>query len=287
MSEFIISTDSTCDLPKTFLEDNRILIHPLHYTTGDSHYRDGSDTDFHAFYESMRKGTVYQTASTCPEGIEKRFRTALDAGYDILHIGFSSGLSCTYNNTRLAVTELSDEYPDRTIRTVDSLSASLGQGLLVYYACKMKREGASLADTVAWLEANKLHLCHQFTVDDLRYLMRGGRIGKATSIIGTLINVKPVLHMDNEGHLVSLSNVRGRKKAMLTMIDNMAASLGHYENDVIFISHADCIDEARFLGEQITARFGIQNIVYNSIGAAIGSHCGPGTIALFYLGENR
>jgi DegV family protein with EDD domain len=182
---------------------------------------------------------------------------------------------------------LKDEYPDRKIAVVDSLCASLGQGLFVDGAIRKRDEGCSLEETVSWLEENKLHVCHIFTVDDLKYLKNGGRISRTTAILGTLINVKPVLHMDNEGHLVPLFNVRGRKKALTSLVDKMEETVGQYKNVRVFISHADSMDDAKFVGDLVSKRFGISEIMYGDIGPVIGSHSGPGTLALFYFGESR
>ena len=289
MSDFIISTDSTCDLPDSFIKENDILLEALAYTDGTSEFRDGPTTDLKQFYTNMRQGVTYKTNALNPIDVANSFRTVLSQGKDILHIAFSSGLSCSYTNTQLAVSELKEEFPERRIVSIDSRAASMGQGLLVYYACKLKREGASMDDIIAWLEANILHTCHQFTVDDLKYLMRGGRVSKVSWLLGTLINIKPVLHVDNEGHLIPLSKVRGRKKALVSLVDNMEKSMGSFrdKNEIVLISHCDCIEDAEFVGNLITERFGITNIVYNYINTVIGSHSGPGTVALFFLGDER
>jgi len=289
MSNFVICTDSTCDLPYSFVTENEIVILPLEYTDGNAVYKDGPQTDLKEFYTNMRNGVTYKTNATNPEDVANAFRPLLEAGKDILHIAFSSGLSCSFANAQLAVQELREEFPDRRIVSLDSLAASMGQGLIVYYVCKMKREGSSLDDIVAWLQENILHACHQFTVDDLKYLMRGGRVSKVSWLLGTLINIKPVLHVDDEGHLIPLSKVRGRKKALTSLVDNMEQTMGSYldRNEIVLISHGDCLEDAQFVGNLVKERFGITNIVYNYINTVIGSHSGPGTVALFFLGERR
>lgn len=289
MSDYVISTDSTCDLPYSFLNEHDVLIHALEYTDGTTTNEDGPSTDLQQFYQNMRNGIQYMTNASNPVRITKTFRSVLDEGKDILHIGFSSGLSSSFNNAAIVANDLAEEYPDRKIIALDSLAASMGQGLLVYYACKKKEKGASIDEVADWLKENFLHACHQFTVDDLKYLMRGGRVSKVSWLLGTLINIKPVLHVDDEGHLIPVAKVRGRKKSLTTLVDNMEATMGSYrdKNEVILISHCDCYEDAKFVGDLITERFGFTNIVYNYINTVIGSHSGPGTVALFFLGDKR
>lgn len=289
MSDYVISTDSTCDLPYSFLSEHGVLIHPLEYTDGTITNEDGPATDLKQFYQNMRNGIQYMTNASNPVRITKTFRSVLDEGKDILHIGFSSGLSSSYNNAAVVAKDIAAEYPNRRIIVLDSLAASMGQGLLVYYACRKKEAGASIDEVTDWLKENILHTCHQFTVDDLKYLMRGGRVSKVSWFLGTLINIKPVLHVDDEGHLIPVAKVRGRKKSLTTLVDNMEATMGSFrdKNEVVLISHCDCYEDAKFVGDLITERFGFTNIVYNYINTVIGSHSGPGTVALFFLGDKR
>ncbi len=284
---YIISTDSTADLPASYVKEHGIAIQFLSYAFGDTVYDLDNQMESHAFYERMRSGEMPTTNACIPDKVQQSFETYLKEGYDILHISFSSGLSASYNNARIAANELAEQYPDRKIILVDSLCASLGQGLLVHYATTLKEEGKSIEEVAEWLEQNKLHLCHQFTVDDLFHLHRGGRVSKATAIIGTLINVKPVLHVDDEGHLTSVCNVRGRKKALLKLVEIMGEQIEGFENNIVFISHGDCLQDAEFVAAQIKERFGIQNFLIDYVSPTIGSHSGPGTVALFYLGKNR
>lgn len=288
MSDFVITTESTADLPAWYSADHDIVIIPLTFTfDGVNILGEKEHVDLKSFYTRMRNNELPKTMASNIDTVLKTFRSVLDTGKDVLHIAFSSGLSSSCNNAQIAAGMLKDEYPDRKIAVVDSLCASLGQGLFVDGAIRKRDEGCSLEETVSWLEENKLHVCHIFTVDDLKYLKNGGRISRTTAILGTLINVKPVLHMDNEGHLVPLFNVRGRKKALTSLVDKMEETVGQYKNVRVFISHADSMDDAKFVGDLVSKRFGISEIMYGDIGPVIGSHSGPGTLALFYFGESR
>ena len=285
--KYIISTDSTADLPASYVKEHDIAIQFLSYAFGDTVYGLNNQLDPHDFYDRMRSGEMPTTNACIPDEVQNSFEAYLKEGYDILHISFSSGLSASHNNARIAANELAEQYPDRKIILVDSLCASLGQGLFVHYAVTMKEQGKSIEEVAAWLEENKLHLCHQFTVNDLFHLHRGGRVSKATAIIGTLINVKPVLHVDNEGHLTSVCNVRGRKKALLKLVELMGEQIDGYQNDIVFISHGDCLEDAEFVAAQVKERFGIQNFLIDYVSPTIGAHSGPGTVVLFYLGNTR
>lgn len=202
-------------------------------------------------------------------------------------LAFSSGLSTTYQSASIAAQELRERYPERTISVVDSLCASLGQGLLAYYACKKRDEGLSLGELEQWLLDNRLHLCHWFTVDDLMYLKRGGRVSAATAIMGTMLNIKPVLHVDNEGHLINVSKARGRKASIQAMAKKVAELGAGFDNSVMFISHGDCREDAEYLAGLLKEQYGVKEVYINYVGAVIGSHSGPGTLALFFLGEHR
>lgn len=285
--KYIISTDSTADLPASYVKEHGLTTQFLSYSFGDMVYGLENQMEPHAFYERMRSGEMPTTNACIPDEVQRNFETYLKEGYDILHIGFSSSLSTSYNNARIAANELAEQYPDRKIVLVDSLCASLGQGLLVHYAVSMRENGKSMEEVSEWLEQNKLHLCHQFTVNDLFHLHRGGRVSKATAILGTLMNVKPVLHVDNEGHLTSVCNVRGRKKALNKLVDIMESQIDGYRNDTVFISHGDCPEDAEYIAAQVRERFGIQDILINYVSPTIGAHSGPGTVALFYLGNVR
>ncbi len=287
MSSYAITTDTTCDLPNEYLKQNNIDIITLYYSMDDVIYGDDKNIEPSEFYNMMRNGKMPTTMACNPENTEQCFRKYLEAGQDVLHIAFSSALSSSYNTAAIVGRELAEEYKDRTIIVIDSKAASMGEGLMVYKAVQNREQGMNIKDNAAWLEENKLHFCHQFTVDDLNHLHRGGRVSKATAIIGTMINVKPVLHVDDEGRLISLSNVRGRKKSLNTLVDNMEKTCTGFENDIVFISHGDCLKDAEYVRDQIRERFGIQNFMINYVCPTVGAHSGPGTLALFFMGNKR
>lgn len=288
MKPYIISTDCMADLPADFIQKHNISLHPLYYILGNETYNATEHTlSEQEFYNRMRGGEMPTTMASNPDYIRNSFQSNLDAGYDILHISFSSGLSSSYNNTYVTAQEMMNENKDAKIIVIDSLAASLGQGLLIYYACMKKEEGASIDEVAEYVENIKLHICHQFTVDDLFHLQRGGRVSKATAIIGTIANIKPILHVDDEGHLINISKVRGRKRSLSTLVDNMGKAIEGYNNPVVFISHGDCIEDAEYVKKLVEERFGIHEFLINYVGCTIGAHSGPGTIALFFMGSKR
>ena len=211
----------------------------------------------------------------------------LEGGEDVLVLAFSSGLSTTYQSAVIAAEELKERYPDRKILVVDSLCASLGQGLLAFHAAKKRDAGMPMEALARWLEENRLHLCHWFTVNDLMYLKRGGRISAATAVMGTMLSIKPILHVDNEGHLVSVGKVRGRKASIQALAEKVGELARGYDNPVMFISHGDCPEDAQYLADLLKQRYGVKEVYINYVGAVIGSHSGPGTLALFFLGDHR
>lgn len=287
-NRYVIITDNTSDLPEEFIRRNALPLVYLGYSIAGKDYDDQENKlSSKEFYSLMRSGEMTKTNQANPEQIGKVFDSYLAQGYDILFIAFSSGLSGTCNSARIAAAEMREKYPERRIEVVDTLAASLGEGLLVYKALKQKSEGKSLEEVRTWLEDNKLHLCHMFTVDDLNFLHRGGRVSKTTAVVGTVLGIKPVLHVDNDGHLVSVTKVRGRKQALAKLVDYMGEKVGNYKNDVIFISHGDCEEDANYVADLVRERFGIQDFVIGNVGPTIGAHSGPGTVALFFLGEER
>lgn len=287
MSNFIITTDTTCDLPDSYLKEHNIETFSLDYELEGVIYSKENSLEPKEFYAKMRNGSMPTTNAVIPEIAKEAFKKYTDQGLAVLHIGFSSGLSGSFSNTMLAANEVLEENPDAKIILIDSLCASLGEGLLVHKAVELRASGKNIEEVAKWVEENKLHLCHQFTVDDLNHLHRGGRVSKATAIIGTLVSVKPVLHVDDEGHLTPLSNVRGRKKSLITLVDNMEKAVGNCKNDIVFISHGDSLEDAEYVAELIKERFGITNFLINYVSPTIGAHSGPGTIALFFMGEKR
>lgn len=289
MNNYIITTDTTTDLPEDYIKKHDLGIMSLTYTLEGTTYSKDNPLDVKLFYEKMRNGSMPTTSQVNPENAKNIFLPYLKDGYDILHIAFSSGLSGSYNSTRIAAEELSEEFPDRKITIIDSLAASLGEGLLVHKAVMLKEQGADLDAVADWVEQNKLHIVHNFTVDDLFHLHRGGRVSKATAILGTMINVKPILHVDDEGHLIALSKVRGRKKSLQALVNSMEQQMGAYrsQNDIVFISHGDSLADAQYVADLVKQRFGIESFLINYVGPTIGAHSGPGTIALFYMGDYR
>jgi DegV family protein with EDD domain len=211
----------------------------------------------------------------------------LKSGRDILSISFSSALSGTYNSARIAKEELQEKYPERKIIVIDSLSASMGQGLLVYHAAKRKQEGKSIEEVAKWVEENKLKLCHLFTVDDLNHLRRGGRLSPISAILGTILRVKPLLHVSIEGKLTVVSKSRGRHTSLDMLVQQMEKTIENPEGQTVFISHGDCLEEAEYVKEKMLAKLPIKDVVINYVGPVIGSHSGPGTIAIFYFGNDR
>lgn len=290
MKNFIITTDTTSDLPADYVRKHQLGMMSLTYTINDSTYTWENPLPVNEFYDYMRAGSLPTTSQVNPEEAKVLFESILTAqDTDILHIAFSSGLSGSYNSARIAAAELMEIYPNRRILVVDSLCASLGEGLLVHKAVTLREQGSSIEETAAWLEENKLHLAHMFTVDDLYHLYRGGRVSKTAAVVGSMINIKPILHVDNEGHLVPLSKVRGRKKSLIALVDAMEKQIGFWsdKNDLIFISHGDCIDDAQFVADLVQKRFGYNSFLINHVGPTIGAHTGPGVVALFFMGDCR
>ena len=271
MAEYMISTDTSCDFPYEYVQQHQLPLVTLFYSIDDVMGPDGSPTleNLKSFYNKMRQGAPTKTQQASIEDTEKLFRTILSKGVDLLHIAFSSGLSGTANAARLAAETLKEEFPDRKIR--------------------MKEAGKSIEEVAQWLEENIPHLCHLFTVEDLKYLQRGGRISKTTALVGTMIGIKPVLHVDDEGKLVPLAKVRGRKQSLQALVDRMEQQIGSYRDSKqrIFISHGDCEEDARYVAELVKQRFGYEDFMISFIGPTIGSHAGPGTVALFFMGEKR
>ena len=289
MSEYVITTDNNSDLPEKYLKDHGVGCMYLSYSMDGKNYTHGNFLPEHEFYEAMRNGSMPTTAQVNPENAKALLEPYLKEGKDILHIAFSSGLSGTYNSSRIAAEELMEEYPDRKIIVVDSLSASLGQGLLVWLAQQKKELGQTLEDVADWVEKNKLKMVHLFTVDDLNHLYRGGRVSRTTAIVGSMLNIKPVLHVDNEGKLTAIGKVRGRKKALQELVKLMDEKIGSFgaDCDTIFISHGDCEQDAQYVAEKVKEKYNIKNIIINQVGATIGAHSGPGTMALFFVGDVR
>lgn len=289
MKDFLISTDTTADLPASYVKENNIDIHTLFYAFGEVIYGTDNIMPEKEFFDRMRNGEMPTTMACNPQDCKTIFEKRINEGFDILHIAFSSALSSSYNNACIAANEVMEEHPGARIVVVDSLAASMGEGLIVYKAVEMKKSGKSMDEIIDFVNNHKLNVVHNFTVDDLNHLYRGGRVSKTTAIIGTLANIKPILHVDNEGRLINIGKVRGRKKSLIALVDRMEEHIGSYrdKNDVVFISHGDCLQDAQFVAGLVKERFGIDNIWINYIYPTIGTHSGPGTVALFFMGESR
>ena len=288
---FEIVTDSSCNLTEEMIDDLGVHILPLVFMSEGQEYRSylkGEKTDLKQFYTMMREGKVFTTSLPNMADAEALFRSLLEAGKDVLYLGFSSALSGTHEAVRMLCMQLASEYPERTIRAVGTLAASGGQGLLVYHACMKAREGATLEETAHWVEENRLHLAHWFTVDDLMFLLRGGRVSKVSAYMGTMLNIKPVMHVDDEGRLIPMEKVRGRKKALQALVKHMEDSAWKPVADQpVFITHGDCIEDVEYVSDLIREKFGDVKITVNYVDPVIGAHSGPGTLALFFLADQR
>ena len=282
-----IITDTCCDLWSDFYKELDVDVIPLAVTFQGQNIDRYTESWLKEFYEGLRNGEAAQTSAVNPEGWKSIIEPVLAGGEDALVLVFSSGLSTTYQSAVIAAEELKEMYPNRVVKVVDSLCASMGQGLLLWYACQKRDAGLSVEDLALWCEENKLNLCHWFTVDDLMYLKRGGRVSAATALVGTMLQIKPVMHVDNEGHLVKVSTARGRKASL----DALAKKVGETglpgRNETVFISHGDCKADADYLAQKLQQEYGVKNVITYYVGAVIGSHSGPGTVALFFLGNKR
>ena len=285
--DFQIITDYCCDFPTPMYGQLGLTFVPLTVEFRGNTFDDKNDDSLKDMYQGLRAGEVAKTSAVNPSRWSQAMEKALAAGKDVLVLAFSSGLSTTYQSAVIAAEELKDEYPDRKIQVIDTLCASMGQGLLVWYACKKRDEGLSLDEVAQWVLDNRLHLCHWFTVDDLMYLKRGGRISAATALVGTMLQIKPLLHVDDEGHLINMTKTRGRKAAIDAMVKKAQELGAGYDNSTMFISHGDCLSDAEYLSRQLKEKCGVKDVVISYVGAVIGSHSGPGTLALFFLGSHR
>ena len=289
MNKYVITTDSTCDLPESFTKENNVDVIPVLYSVDDVVYgTPDSNMNIKDFYDAMRNGIMPTTMACNIEDCKTVFEKYAKDNIDILHLAFSSGLSSTYSNAVIAANDVMEEYPNCKITVIDTLAASMGEGLIVYKAVNLKKEGKGLDEVATYIEENKGNVISRFTVDDLHHLHRGGRVSKTTAIVGSLINVKPILHVDEEGLLKSLENVRGRKKSLARIIDMMEEATRDYNgtNDIVFLSHGDCEEDAKYIASEIEKRFGIKTMV-NILGQTIGTHTGPNLIALFFMGNKR
>lgn len=285
--KYILMSDSTCDLPAELYSQLGVKILKLSFEIDGQSHSDG-DMDYHEFYDKMRNGSLTKTSQISPAQAEAAFEKQIKNGLDILYLSFSSGLSGTFNSACMARDNLLEKYPDARIVCIDSLCASTGEGLLLYKAWEKMCEGYDIDELARWIEENKLHVCHLFTVDDLVYLQRGGRISKVTAVAGAILGIKPILHVDDEGRLVAIGKVRGRKQSLNKIIDLMCERIEGYENPVIGISHGDCWGDADYIAELARRKLGQETKVITSyVGTVIGAHSGPGTLAFFFMGDKR
>lgn len=285
---FRILTDSCSDLSDDLVVSLNVSVVPMQVNFRGTFFEEGDGfISLPDLYAALRAGEVSTTSAINPDRWGREMEQILQKGEDVLVLAFSSGLSTTYHSAALAAEEMAEKYPDRKIRVVDTLCASMGQGLLVWYAAKKRDDGLTLDEAADWVENNKLHLCHWFTVDDLMYLKRGGRVSAATALVGTMLNIKPVLHVDDEGHLINVSKVRGRKASLDALVAKFAALGKDYDNETVFISHGDCLEDAKYVERVVKEKYGVKNVFINYVGAVIGSHSGPGTMTLFFMGDHR
>ena len=290
MSDYVLMTDSSCDLPAGLAAEMELCVLPLSIYIEDKqyfNYLDGREISFKDIYAKLRTKCPAKTSAVNMEAFLEPMEEILKTGRDVLYIGFSSGLSGTYNAGAAAAQELAAKYPERKVLAVDSLCASLGQGLLIYYAWQRKKEGMGIETLKQWVLYNRLKLCHWFTIDDLMFLKRGGRISGATAVVGSMLSIKPVMHVDDEGHLIKVSTARGRKASIRALADEAGKRGTDLQNQIIFISHGDCEDDANYLADLMRERYHVKDVLINYVGPVIGAHSGPGTVAMFFMGTER
>ena len=287
MQNYVLITDSSADLTKEQLAELDVVSISLEVIINNDPPIPNDAIDSKEFYGILRqKGTV-TTSAVSFERFLNLMESYLTEGKDVLYLGFSSGLSGTYNAAFVAAQELAEKYPERKVYTVDTLCASLGQGLFVYTAAKQRLEGRSIDEVYKWANDNRLNLCHWFTVDDLFFLKRGGRVSAATAVMGTMLAIKPVLHVDFKGKLINVSKARGRKSSVDELFENAKRTAIEPEKQTMFISHGDCLADAEYLAERLKKELGVPEVIIGYVGPVIGAHAGPGVLALFFFGTER
>ena len=288
MASYQIITDSCCDFTDQQFKDNHVLCVPLSVVwNGESHDNFSDAASVKAFYDILRAGVTATTSAANPESWSRVMEPVLKEGRDLLVLGFTSALSGTYQSAVIAAEDLREKYPDRKISVVDTRCAALGQGLLVYLACRKRDEGLSLEELTAWVEENKLHVCHWVTVDDLSHLKRGGRISGATALVGTMLNIKPIIHVDDEGRLVSVGKCRGRKAATEFIAAKLSEAGDGFDNSTVFVAHGDCPEDAAALERILKEKYGVKEVITGYVGPVIGAHTGPGVLVVFFMGAQR
>lgn len=286
MFSYDIYTDSSCDLPESMIEQYDLKVMQLEVTIDDKPPVLNRDVDIKTFYNQLRDGANAKTAAVTPGFFEENMRESLEAGKDIIYIGFTSGLSVTYNNGAMIAEELKEEFPERKILYIDTLCASAGEGMLVHYAALQREAGASIEDVYQGVIDMKGNIHHLVTVDDLFFLKRGGRISATTAVAGSILNVKPLIHVSKEGKLETTGKIRGRKAAIKELFSKMKSNAVIDKWNYVFISHGDCLDDATMLKEMIEKEYPGVEVTLCDVGPVIGAHTGPGVVALFYLGNN-
>lgn len=287
---FAIVTDSSCNLPNAVIDKYDLHIASLDFLVDGkpySSYVKGEENDLQRFYTMMRNREHIKTSAANAQKWTEVIEPVLQVGQDVLVMAFSSALSVTAQEAFNACNSLREKYPERQILAVDTLCAALGEGLLVTYACQMREQGSNLADTYQWVEDNKRKLCHWFTVDDLFFLKRGGRVSAATAVLGTMLGIKPVMHVDDDGRLINVAKARGRKSSLDALVDQMEKTAIEPEKQLVYVTHGDCLEDAEYLAQQCRERLHVKDVMINILDPVIGSHAGPGTASIFFMGEHR
>lgn len=286
---FKLITDNSCDMPVSYYKEHNIECMNLSYIIDGVTYGQDKEIEWKEFYRMMRDGVMPTTSQINPDEFRRHFERIIQTDKEILYLAFSSGLSGTYNNGRIVADEIMEEHPDVRIVVIDTLCASMGEGLIVHKAMGLRDKGFTLDQTAEWVRNHMQNVVQVFTVDDLFHLYRGGRVSKTTAFVGTLAGIKPKLQVDSEGHLTVIDKARGRKKSLNLLVDYMQTKTKNYseKNDIVFISHGDALEDAEYVAGLIKERLGITEFIINNIGPTIGAHAGPGTIALFFMGTSR
>lgn len=285
----IIITDSNCDLPEEFLKKNNIPVIPFHFNLNGKDYEDnfGKSIGYKEFYDELRRGGMSTTSQISPYTYEEYFRKYVNEGFSVIYIGFSSGLSKSYDHSVLARENVLQDISDADITVIDSTAASVGQGLLVQKAIDMLKAGKTNDEIITWIESNKMRVNHWLTVDSLDHLKRGGRLSTTSAAFGTLLNVKPLLIVDKDGKLTPVKKVRGRKKAISALFDEFKNAATNINDETVYISHADCVEEAQYLKDMINKELKVKEVAINYLGPIIGTHTGPGMLCIVFMGQER
>ena len=287
MRDYIITVNSTVDTGKEWLEERNVPVIPLKYTIDGQEYTDMYGLSDKEFFQKLREGKMSVTSQINPEEAKEMLEPYVKEGKDVLHLAFSSALSGTCNSMKIAAEELQEEYPEAKVIVVDTLCACMGEAMLLYYALKQKEAGKTIEEVAQWVEENKLHVCHNVTVDDLFHLHRGGRVSKTAAVLGTMVKVKPIIHMDDNGALKVIGKERGRKKSLQKIVDMAVERSEGWDNEIIMITHGDCLEDAEYVAKLVREKMGVENVFIHNIGTVIGSHTGPGVVATFCMGNKR